>query len=105
MLLYHIPTYQFLELSGVKNPSSKLWLSEMRVWPLTRDCVAVKVSKDEANSEVKRERIVKNNKGVMERWCLVVIDFMLQFVLFALTVFLQAFGFGFFWSLYLEDIW
>ncbi|KAF9672236.1 hypothetical protein SADUNF_Sadunf11G0019900 [Salix dunnii] len=40
----------------------------MRVWPLTRVCVAVKVSKDEANSEVKRERIVKNNKGVMERW-------------------------------------
>jgi len=51
----------------------------MRVWPLTRDSVAVKVSKDEANFEVKKERIVKNNKVVMEQWCLVVIDFMLHF--------------------------
>jgi hypothetical protein len=79
MFLYHIPTYQFLELPGVKNPSSKSWLVEMRVWPLTRDSVAVKVSKDEANFEVKKERIVKNNKVVMEQWCLVVIDFMLHF--------------------------
>lgn len=38
---------------------------EMRVWPLTRDSVAVMVSKDEANFEVKKERIVKNNKVVM----------------------------------------
>jgi hypothetical protein len=79
MFLYHIPTYQFLELPGVKNPSSKSWLVEMRVWPLTSDCVAVKVSKDEANLEVKKERIVKKNKVVMESWCLVVIDFMLHF--------------------------
>lgn len=38
---------------------------EMRVWPLTRDSVAVKVSKDEANFAVQKERIVKNNKVVM----------------------------------------
>jgi hypothetical protein len=66
MFLYHIPTYQFLELPGAKNPSSKHWLVEMRVWPFMRDCVAVKVSKDEANFEEKRERkVMKKNRVVV----------------------------------------
>ena len=66
MLLYHIPTYQFLELPGVKNPSSKSWPVEMRVWPFMRDCAAVKVSKDAANFEEKKEsKVMEKNRVVV----------------------------------------
>jgi hypothetical protein len=42
--LYQIPKKVFLELSGMKNPSSNLWPEDTNVWPSMRTWFGLKVS-------------------------------------------------------------
>ena len=59
MILYHIPMYLFLELTGEKKPSSKVWPEDTKVVPSLIDWIDVIESSEKVNSKKKSERDIK----------------------------------------------
>ena len=67
VFLYHIPKYLFLELSGEKKPSSKLWLEETKNspshmgWSILMESAAIQDSKG-------TERQIQAQKKAKKIW-------------------------------------